>query len=51
VLNLGFGGTRINAKDPRFAFSNHILFNLSRPEKSLLLLVPLNSKSEPKGLP
>ena len=41
VLEVGFGGRRINAKDPRYRFSNHILFNLSRPQKSLLLLAPL----------
>ncbi len=27
--------------DPRLQFSRHILYNLSRPEKSLLLLAPL----------
>ena len=27
--------------DPRIRFSRHIIFNLSRPEKSLLLLAPL----------
>ncbi len=28
--------------DPRLRFSRHILYNLSRPEKSLLLLAPLS---------
>jgi mono/diheme cytochrome c family protein len=43
VLGIGFGGARLNYKDPRFRYSNHILYNLSRPEMSLLLLAPLNS--------
>ena len=43
VLNIGFGGARIKHKDPRYQFSNHILYNLSRPELSLLLLAPLSS--------
>ncbi len=42
VLNVGFGGARIKHKDPRYRFSNHILYNLSRPELSLLLLAPLS---------
>jgi hypothetical protein len=41
VLDLGFGGTRLNHSDPRFRYSNQRLFNLSRPAKSLLLLAPL----------
>jgi len=41
VLNLGFGGTRLNHDDPRFRYSNQRLFNLSRPTKSLVLLAPL----------
>lgn len=45
VLNLGFGGTRLNHADPRFRFSNQRLFNLSRPEFSLLLLAPLASSA------
>jgi hypothetical protein len=28
-------------KDPRHRFSNHLVFNLTRPEKSLMLLAPL----------
>ncbi len=31
----------INYSDPRLKFSRHILYNLTRPEKSLLLLAPL----------
>ena len=42
VLEVGFGGRRINAKDPRYRYSNHILYNLTRPKKSLLLLAPLD---------
>jgi hypothetical protein len=45
VLGIGFGGSRINPKDPRYRFSNHILYNLSRPELSLLLLVPLSREA------
>ena len=30
-----------NLSDPRIKYSRHIVFNLSRPEKSLLLLAPL----------
>jgi hypothetical protein len=45
VLALGFGGTQLNHSDPRFRYTNQRLFNLSRPERSLLLLAPLSSKS------
>ena len=45
VLNIGFGGARINHQDPRYRFSNHILYNLSRPELSLLLLAPLGANA------
>ena len=31
--------------DPRLQFSRHILYNLSRPEKSLLLLAPLSTSA------
>jgi len=41
VLQIGFGGAQLNHKDPRFRYSNHILYNLSRPEQSLLLRIPL----------
>lgn len=44
--------------DPRLKPSRHIVFNLSRPEKSLLLLAPLAEKAgglelcrDPKGKP
>jgi len=36
--------------DPRLNTSRHIVFNLSRPEKSLLLLAPLSDKSGGWGL-
>ncbi len=32
---------RFDLDDPRLQFSRHIVFNLTRPEKSLLLLAPL----------
>jgi hypothetical protein len=32
---------RFNPSDPRLKLSRHIVFNLSRPEKSLMLLAPL----------
>ena len=43
VMGVGFGGARIQHKNPRYRFSNHILYNLSRPESSLLLLAPLSA--------
>ncbi|MBI5388492.1 MAG: PD40 domain-containing protein [Verrucomicrobia bacterium] len=36
--------------DPRLQFSRHILYNLSRPEKSLLLLAPLAKSAGGYGL-
>jgi hypothetical protein len=36
--------------DPRLQFSRHILYNLSRPEKSLLLLAPLAQDAGGYGL-
>jgi hypothetical protein len=36
--------------DPRLLTSRHIVFNLSRPEKSILLLAPLSEKSGGWGL-
>ncbi len=35
--------------DPRLQFSRHILYNLSRPEKSLLLLAPLSKSAGGHG--
>jgi hypothetical protein len=34
---------RFSLDDPRLQFSRHIVFNLTRPEKSLLVLAPLSS--------
>jgi hypothetical protein len=36
--------------DPRLQFSRHILYNLSRPEKSLLLLAPLAKEAGGYGI-
>jgi len=36
---------RFDVNDPRLKLSRHIVFNLSRPEKSLLLLAPLARKA------
>ncbi len=36
--------------DPRLRFSRHIVFNLSRPEKSLMLLAPLAKEAGGYGL-
>jgi cytochrome c553 len=41
---------RPDMNDPRLNTSRHIVFNLSRPEKSLLLLAPLDGKSGGWGL-
>jgi len=38
---LGISFWRFDLADPRLKFSRHILFNLTRPERSLLLLAPL----------
>ncbi|HOD83662.1 MAG: translocation protein TolB [Planctomycetes bacterium ADurb.Bin126] len=37
----GFGGGHVDGRDVRYRFDSNIVFNLSRPEKSLALLVPL----------
>ncbi|MFP4057581.1 MAG: polysaccharide lyase family protein [Candidatus Brocadiia bacterium] len=39
--NMGMPPWAIRTGDPRLRFSRHVLYNLSRPEKSLLLLAPL----------
>ena len=36
--------------DPRLQFSRHVLYNLSRPEKSLLLLAPLDKNAGGYGI-
>jgi hypothetical protein len=41
---------RFDVDDPRLALSRHIVFNLTRPEKSLLLLAPLAEGSGGLGL-
>jgi hypothetical protein len=38
---LGVSFWRFDLNDPRLKFSRHILFNLTRPERALLLLAPL----------
>jgi hypothetical protein len=38
---LGVSFWRFSLDDPRLQFSRHIVFNLTRPEKSLMLLAPL----------
>jgi len=54
----GISFWRFNITDPRLKLSRHIVFNLSRPEKSLLVLAPLSKKagglelcSDAKGKP
>jgi hypothetical protein len=41
---------RFDVNDPRLKLARHIVFNLSRPEKSLLLLAPLAESSGGFGL-
>jgi hypothetical protein len=41
---------RFDVDDPRLKLSRHIVFNLTRPEKSLLLLAPLAERSGGLGL-
>lgn len=38
---LGISFWRFDLNDPRLKFSRHIVFNLTRPERSLMLLAPL----------
>lgn len=38
---MGISFWRPNWNDPRLRFSRHLVFNLTRPEKSLILLAPL----------
>ncbi|RME91842.1 MAG: hypothetical protein D6766_11120, partial [Verrucomicrobia bacterium] len=42
---IGISFWRFSLEDPRLRFSRHILFNLSRPEFSLLLLAPLSREA------
>ena len=41
---------RFDLDDPRLPLSRHIVFNLSRPEKSLMLLAPLSADAGGLGL-
>jgi len=41
---------RPNMKDPRLRMARHIVFNLSRPEKSLMLLAPLAKEAGGYGI-
>jgi hypothetical protein len=40
----------VNYSDPRLRFSRHILYNLSHPEQSLLLLAPLSKEAGGYGI-
>ena len=46
----GISFWRFDIDDPRLKLSRHVVFNLSRPEKSLLLLAPLAEESGGFGL-
>jgi len=48
--NMGMPPWAIRYGDPRLRFSRHILYNLSRPEKSILLLAPLAEEAGGWGL-
>ncbi len=48
--DLGMPPWQSNFTDPRTRFSRHILYNLTRPEKSLLLLAPLAKEAGGYGL-
>jgi hypothetical protein len=48
--NLGLVLSNPDFSDVRVRFSRHLMFNLSRPEKSLILLAPLASESGGLGL-
>ncbi|MHB8901838.1 MAG: HzsA-related protein [Thermoguttaceae bacterium] len=41
---------RFDIRDPRLRFSRHLMFNLSRPEKSLIALSPLAANAGGLGL-
>ncbi len=47
---LGLSFWRPNWDDPRLKHSRHIVFNLSRPEKSLMLLAPLSKTAGGLGI-
>ena len=47
---LGISFWRFDLRDPRLQFSRHIMFNLSRPDKSLLLMAPLSRNAGGFGI-
>lgn len=47
---LGISFWRFDLADPRLQFSRHRLFNLTRPEHSLLLLAPLSTEAGGFGI-
>jgi hydrazine synthase alpha subunit-like protein len=46
----GLSFWRFDVNDPRLKLSRHVVFNLSRPDKSLLLLAPLSKEAGGLGL-
>lgn len=48
--NMGMPPWNINYESPKLRFSHHILYNLTRPQKSLLLLAPLSKEGGGHGL-
>ena len=46
----GLSFWRFDVNDPRLKLSRHVVFNLSRPDKSLLLLAPLSKQAGGLGL-
>ncbi len=47
---IGISFWRFDIHDPRLQFSRHLMFNLSRPEKSLIALAPLATTAGGLGL-
>ena len=41
---------RFDQDDPRHRANRHVVFNLTRPERSLMLLAPLSAKAGGFGL-
>jgi hypothetical protein len=41
---IGISFWRFDIDDPRLKFSRHLVFDLSRPEKSMMPLAPLSKK-------
>ncbi len=48
--NMAMPPWEINYSDPRLRFSRHILYNLSRPERSLQILAPLSVEAGGLGI-